>query len=61
MNTMYETGADFTNSFRSLNKINLNGLDDIDKDVNNYLEIILAECCSLDEYKKTFKPNFPKE
>jgi hypothetical protein len=58
---MYETRADFTNSFRKLSLLNLNGPGHIDKDIDDFLHIILKECCSIEELKFFIMPKFPKE
>ena len=58
---MYETGCDFTNSFRKLSFLSLNGENQIEKDISDYIDIILKECRPLDEMKNFFKPKFPKE
>lgn len=61
LTTMSETGADFTNSFRRLNKLQINGREKIKQDISDYLNIILKECSSLDELKETVKPKFKPE
>jgi serine/tyrosine/threonine adenylyltransferase len=61
LGVMYETGADFTNSFRKLSQLTLSGKDKIDNDLENYLSIILNECCSVDELKTFYKPKFDGE
>ena len=58
---MYETGSDFTNSFRKLSELSLNGKEKIEEDVNEYLNVILKQCCSITEMKTFHKPKFPKE
>lgn len=58
---MYETGVDFTNSFRKLSLLDLNVPDEIDKDIKNFITIILNECRSLEESKNFLKPKFPRE
>lgn len=60
-NTMYETGADFTNSFRKLSLINAKDKNNIDKDINDFLKIITEECSCVDEFREIFKPKFPVE
>ena len=61
MRVMYETGADFTNSFRKLAQLRLSGKSHIDCDIKEYLSIILEDCSSINEMKDFFKPKFPKE
>jgi hypothetical protein len=58
---MYETGADFTNSFRRLSELRLTGPENIERDVAEFLPILERECSPLDEYKSTFKPKLPRE
>jgi hypothetical protein len=58
---MYETRADMTNSFRKLSLLKLRGKQRMDEDIHEYLEVILAECSSIEELKGFFKPKFPKE
>ena len=54
---MFDTGADFTNSFRNLNK--LTSLKDNENE--NLVEILMSSCISLDELKEFNKPKYPKE
>ena len=61
LDTMFETRADFTNSFRKLSLLELNCRAHIAEDIEKYLKIILPECCGLAELKAFFKPKFPKE
>jgi hypothetical protein len=58
---MFDTGADFTNSFRNLNK--LAQLEDKGNDeaINNLVETLLTSCIGLDELKEFNKPKYPKE
>lgn len=58
---MYETGADFTNSFRKLSHLTLNGRENIKADIKDFLGIILNECNSFDEFKKNTTPRFKPE
>ncbi|XP_067140462.1 protein adenylyltransferase SelO-1, mitochondrial-like [Centruroides vittatus] len=46
---MAETGADFTNSFRNLSKVTLPGLPDYEANLSNLKEMLLEQCCSLEE------------
>ena len=59
--TLYETGSDFTNSFRKLSELKTSGRENIDQDISSYLKIILLECSSLNEFKQNLKPKFPLE
>lgn len=63
METMSVTGSDFTNSFRKLSSLNLTGNDRIneDKDIDEFLQIILNECNSIEEKKDAIKPHFKPE
>jgi len=58
---MYNTGADFTNSFRKLSELKLNGKDMIENDIDEYIKTILKQCSSVTEMKAFHKPKFPKE
>ncbi|CAF0971086.1 unnamed protein product, partial [Brachionus calyciflorus] len=57
--TMYETGADFTNSFRKLSLFDIT--DNKDEDIKKFMSIILEQCASVDEIRGFFKPKMPKE
>jgi uncharacterized protein YdiU (UPF0061 family) len=57
---MYETGADFTNTFRRLAELRFNGVNEIDRDVEDFLAVIELECSPIDEFKRFFKPRLPK-
>jgi hypothetical protein len=56
LQTMFDTGADFTNSFRHLHEFQTK-----DEDTNKLVEILLTFCCGLDELKEFNKPKYPKE
>lgn len=47
---MYQTGADFTNSFRGLSKFHS------EADMDSALNHLLEQCCSAREYKSAFSP-----
>jgi hypothetical protein len=51
---MYETGADYTNTFRNLNQLQINS-DNEQKSIENHLNIILNDLVSLEELKKVFE------
>lgn len=57
---MYETGADFTNTFRKLNLVKFS-TEQTDIDNTEFLNIIIKECASVDDMKSFFKPKMPKE
>jgi uncharacterized protein YdiU (UPF0061 family) len=59
--TMFETCADFTNSFRALSKLELNGKTCIEADIESFLAVICGECCSAAELKEIVKPKFKPE
>ena len=52
---MYETGADFSNSFRRLARLHTAA------DVGDWLSLIQKECSSVSEMKALYKPKIPKE
>lgn len=58
---MFQTGADFTNSFRKLAQLKLNGPDRIDEDIKDYLSLIESDCCPVDEFKAFNRPRMNKE
>ena len=53
---MFDTGADFTNSFRHLHK-----LTDDEATINELVETLMSFCIGLDELREYNKPKFPKE
>ncbi|CAF1525931.1 unnamed protein product, partial [Didymodactylos carnosus] len=57
LSTMYETGGDFTNSFRTLSLLHLPGTIHFDKKVEIFKTNILQQCCNLDEWKFINKPD----
>ena len=62
MDTMHQTGADFTNSFRGLSRLKLSGLTETQQDIAGYLEsVLLEQCCTVDELKMNMKPQFSIE
>ena len=58
---MYETGADFTNSFRKLSQLKLTGAEKVDDDIKQYLQDFLTECSSVDEFIALNRPKMPRE
>ncbi|XP_055336014.1 protein adenylyltransferase SelO, mitochondrial-like [Paramacrobiotus metropolitanus] len=50
LETMYRTGADFTNCFRILSKLQSAA------DILALLEYLLNQCCSAAQYRKAFSP-----
>ena len=56
LDTMEETGADFTNSFRSLSRLPLPGIIDHNDKKAELLTYLLEQCSTLDEQKKSCKP-----
>ena len=58
---MYETGSDFTNTFRKLSLLNVKDKKNLESDIKEFLHLITDECSKFDEYKETFKPKFPTE
>lgn len=56
MNTMKVTGADFTNSFRGLNKIHVPTHDDDDCGIESFLQYILHQVCSAQVMAKMHAP-----
>jgi hypothetical protein len=63
LHVMYITGADFTNSFRNLNKLefSLDSMDVTDEEINKFVETYLGFCCEISELRDASKPRFPKE
>jgi len=54
-NTMENTGADFTNSFRALSLIHLPNTKDFDQSIQLFLSTILDQCCDAEEWKFAHK------
>ncbi|OQV22044.1 Selenoprotein O [Hypsibius exemplaris] len=50
LDTMYQTGADFTNSFRCLSRFQS------EFDLDSVCDYLLEQCCSAREYKAAFRP-----
>ncbi|CAF3777533.1 unnamed protein product [Adineta steineri] len=50
-NTMQETGADFTNSFRALSLIHLPNTKDFEQSIRLFISTILDQCCDAEEWK----------
>ncbi|XP_053478840.1 selenoprotein O1 isoform X2 [Ictalurus furcatus] len=65
MQTMHNTGADFTNTFRCLSQISCPAEGDTVEDaelVKQATELLLQQCASLEELKAASKPNMdPRE
>ncbi|KAM7433522.1 hypothetical protein ABFA07_016237 [Porites harrisoni] len=56
LETMHQTGADFTNCFRCLHRISLqNTLSGKDSD-ENILEYLISQCQTVEDLKKSTKP-----
>ena len=58
---MYQTGADFTNSFRKLSQLELNGPDCIENDIKQYLSNAQSDWCTIDEFQAFNRPRMNKE
>lgn len=52
LETMEETGADFTNVFRCLSRINIRGSSDFEKSNEDVLEYILSQCLAPSDIPK---------
>ncbi|KAM7002880.1 selenoprotein O1 [Tautogolabrus adspersus] len=65
LQTMHNTGADFTNTFRSLSQISCPAEGDAEGEedvVKNAAELLLQQCASLEELKAANKPSMdPRE
>lgn len=59
--TLFETGTDFTNSFRNLSRLQLNGRDEIESDIKEFLKIISKQFCPIEEMKNRIMPKFKPE
>ena len=53
--TMHNTGADFTNSFRTLSLIHLPNSKDFHSSIDTFLSSILDQCCDAEEWKSVHK------
>ncbi|XP_078661704.1 protein adenylyltransferase SelO, mitochondrial-like [Branchiostoma floridae x Branchiostoma belcheri] len=56
LQTMTETGADFTNTLRGLSKLSLPGCQDFDSSLERTRSFLLSQCCSVQELIKACKP-----
>lgn len=63
LQTMHNTGADFTNTFRSLSQISCPGEGETEEDVvRKASDLLLEQCASLEELKAANKPSMdPRE
>lgn len=63
LQTMHNTGADFTNTFRSLSQISFPSEGENEEDVlKQATQLLLEQCASLDELKAANKPTMdPRE
>ncbi|XP_041651830.1 selenoprotein O1 isoform X2 [Cheilinus undulatus] len=67
LRTMHNTGADFTNTFRSLSQISCStegdgGDEEEEREVKKATELLLQQCASLEELKAANKPSMdPRE
>lgn len=51
LDTMEATGADFTNSFRTLSLIHLPNSKDFERSIDLFISNILDQCCDVEEWK----------
>ncbi|MBN3322876.1 SELO protein, partial [Atractosteus spatula] len=65
LQTMHNTGADFTNTFRSLSQVPSPGVPDSEGaggPVSRSVELLLAQCASLEELRAAHRPTMdPRE
>uniref|UniRef100_F7AHM4 Selenoprotein O n=2 Tax=Ciona intestinalis TaxID=7719 RepID=F7AHM4_CIOIN len=61
LNTMEETYADFTNSFRSLSVVSLPGVQDHEPSIETTLGLLLKDCSSLESVKLFTKSGFTRD
>ena len=54
--TMQKTGADFTNSFRSLSMLPLPGSDNFQEQMDKLKERLVEQSCTVEQLKQKFKP-----
>ncbi len=59
--TLQETGCDFTNSFRRLNSLKLNGPENMQADIDEFIGLIVKECRSIEETIESIEPKFKPE
>jgi len=59
---MYNTGADFTNSFRNLNKLKLPSDNEASRNesIEHMVDVLVTFSCSVDELRDLSQPMFPK-
>lgn len=56
LDTMYQTGADFTNCFRCLSRISVQNSSCGDDSDESILDYLISQCQTLEEKKRTSKP-----
>lgn len=63
MQTMHDTGADFTNTFRSLSQVCWPGEGEVEADaLKQAADLLLEQCASLQEFKDASRPTMdPRE
>jgi len=55
LDTMHQSGADFTNTFRSLSRLNMSG--DVSESVSAVKSYLIQQCATLDELQNFYSPN----
>lgn len=58
LDTMERTGADFTNCFRCLSQLSVNGLSDHKESKTRLVTALLSQCCSLRQMIEANEANF---
>ena len=54
LSTMFETGCDFTNGFRSLSLFTRS-----EESWDACMNALIAECCSVQELMQSYRPQIP--
>jgi len=55
LDTMQQSGADFTNTFRSLSRLSTSG--DVSNSVSAVKSYLTRQCATLDELRNFYSPN----
>ncbi|XP_077987251.1 protein adenylyltransferase SelO, mitochondrial-like [Glandiceps talaboti] len=62
MQTLQDTGADYTNSLRCLSTLSLPSSPDYELKLEETKTLLLSQCCTLEELKKIYQPRMdPRE
>ena len=55
LDTMHQSGADFTNAFRGLSRLSMSG--DVSESVADVKSYLMQQCATLEELQNSHSPN----